>query len=143
MTKETYIFTNSSGNINIFWNAQVHQKWYQPIMGEIATTWQLIGIILLFLHTFCWFRLPKEIFLKCWRCKICKDRMLQQYQKQLSFVLHKRFSISICDRKLSLLIRRSKNVKIKVFENYKKNKVWIISKNSYQNLRAGQKPFFL
>ena len=53
----------------------VHQKWFQPIMGEIATTWQLIGIILLFCILFGWLRLPKEIFLKCWRCKICKDRM--------------------------------------------------------------------
>ena len=70
-------------------------------MGEIATTWQLIRIILLFLHTFCWLRLPKEIFLKCWRCKICKDRMLQQYQKQLLF-LQKVFNINLWQKIISI-----------------------------------------
>ena len=46
----------STCNLNIFWNARypalVHQKWFQPIMGEIATKWQLIGIILLFFAYF-------------------------------------------------------------------------------------------
>jgi hypothetical protein len=84
--------------------------------NDMTTDWNYTP----FLHTFCWLRLPKEIFLKCWRCKICKDRMCVTTIPKAIIICTKRFSISICDRKLSLLMRRSKNVKIKVFEIYYK-----------------------
>ena len=105
--------------MNIFWNprypAHVHQKWFQPIMGEIATKWQLIGIINLF---FCklfvgWIKdCRKRYFWNAGGAKYVKiECVLQQYIPKAIIIFTKRFSISICDRKVSLLMRRSKTSK--------------------------------